>query len=198
MTTDFLVDLSRNGWVCQEACSVKPSSELQKKRVLEKLEIKRRFWAEQKIPLRIFTEREFSPTITKNLQWIRMLSFENQSEPWEGFHQTQADAVLNAIPGASQMELRQFCDTMDKELSLETGSTLGLMRYLLSQKKASVDISKPLNDHRSMADFLLRNEAVGREIAWCPYIYPTSYFGGRKTIVLSVFYGLIIQAMSFM
>jgi len=48
--------------------------------VLEKLEIERRFWAEQEIPLRIITEQEFSPILTKNLQWLRMLSFDNQSE----------------------------------------------------------------------------------------------------------------------
>jgi hypothetical protein len=65
MTTDFLVDILRHGKTYQEAWYVKPASELEKSRVLEKLEIERRFWVEQDIPLRIATEKEFSPALTK-------------------------------------------------------------------------------------------------------------------------------------
>lgn len=79
MTTDFLVDFSRDGKLLQEACFVKPACELEKPRVLELLEIERRFWGEQKIEFRMFTEREFSKTLTKNLEWLRSLSFDNQS-----------------------------------------------------------------------------------------------------------------------
>jgi hypothetical protein len=165
MTTDFLVDLSRRDEACQEACYVKPASELRKRRVLEKLEIESRFWAEQGIPLRIFTEQEFSPILTKNLQWLRTLSFHNQSAPSAGFHQEQADAVLVAIPRFGHLDLRQFCNCMDNELSLEPGSTLTLMRHLLSDKTVSVDLTRPLNDHRPMADFNPRRAIVGQEVA---------------------------------
>lgn len=165
MTTDFLVDLSRGGKTCHEACYVKPSSELRKNRVLEKLEIERRFWAEQGIPLRIFTEQEFSPILTKNLQWLRTLSFNNQSAPSAGFHQEQAEAVLVAIPRFGHLDLRQFCNRMDNELSLEPGSTLALIRYLLSEKTVSVDLTVPLNDHRQMSDFKPRGAIVGQEVA---------------------------------
>jgi TnsA endonuclease N terminal/TnsA endonuclease C terminal len=153
MTTDFLFDILRGGKACQEACYVKPSSELENPRVLEKLEIERRFWAEQDIPLRIFTEQEFSQVLTKNLQWLRTLSFDNQSEPWPGFHQEQADAVLRAIPRLSHLPLKEFCICTDQELFLELGSTLALMRHLLTIKAVSADLTVPLNDHRPMEDF---------------------------------------------
>ncbi|WP_241419497.1 TnsA endonuclease N-terminal domain-containing protein [Acidiphilium multivorum] len=39
MTTDFLVDVLQEGKLRQEACAVKPSADLKKRRVLEKLEI---------------------------------------------------------------------------------------------------------------------------------------------------------------
>lgn len=163
MTTDFLVDVLRDGLTCQEACFVKPSSELEKTRVLEKLEIERSFWAEQNIPLRIFTELEFSPVLTTNLQWLRTLSFANQSEPWAGYHQEHADAVLRSIPHLSHLHLKKFCICTDRDLSLEPGSTLALVRHLLTTKAVSVDLTVPLNDHRLMADFKPRTVMIRQE-----------------------------------
>jgi len=165
MTTDFLVDVLRDGKTRQEACYVKPASELEKRRVLEKLEIERRFWSEQDIPLRIFTEQEFSPVLTKNLQWLQTLSFDKQSEPWVGFHQQQADAVVASIPRLNHLDLRRFCICLDKELSLELGSTLALMRHMLKTKVVSVDMTVPLNDHRPMAEFSTHARLVGQEVA---------------------------------
>jgi hypothetical protein len=153
MTTDFLVDVLRGGQVCQEACFVKPSSELEKPLILEKLEIERRFWAELNIPLRIFTELEVPKVLTTNLQWLRTLSFDNQSEPWVGFHQEHADAVLRAIPRSTHILLKDFCTYTDHDLSLERGSTLALVRHLVSTKSISIDLTVPLNDHRLMEDF---------------------------------------------
>jgi hypothetical protein len=142
MTTDFLVDVLRGGRTCQEACFVKPSSELEKIRVLEKLEIERSFWAEQNIPLRIFTEHEFSPVLTTNLQWLRTLSIDNQSEPWAGHHQEHADAVLRAIPRSNHLHLKKFCFCTDRDLDLEQGSTLALVRHLLRNEDSASEITR--------------------------------------------------------
>jgi hypothetical protein len=163
MTTDFLVDVLRDGRPCLEACFVKPSIELENSRVLEKLEIERSFWAEQNIPLRIFTELEFSKVLTTNLQWLRTLSFDNQSEPWAGYHQEHADAVLRGIPRSSNLLLRDFCTSTDRDLSLERGSTLAIVRHLVSTKSVWVDLTVPLNDHRLMEDFKPRTGKVRQE-----------------------------------
>lgn len=142
MTTDFLVDVLRGDRTCQEACFVKPSSELEKIRVLEKLGIERSFWAEQNIPLRIFTEHEFSPVLTTNLQWLRTLSIDNQSEPWAGHHQEHADAVLRAIPRSNHLHLKKFCFCTDRDLDLEQGSTLALVRHLLRNEDSAFEITR--------------------------------------------------------
>ncbi len=163
MTTDFLVDVLRDGRTWLEACCVKPSAELERPRVLEKLEIERRFWAEQDIPLRIFTELEFSQVLTTNLQWLRTLSFDNQSEPWEGYHHEHAGAVLSAIPRLHDLSLKDFCTRTDRDLSLEPGSALALVRHLVAIKSVSVDLTVPLDDHRSMEDFQLYTRMTQRE-----------------------------------
>lgn len=60
MTTDFLVDIRREGHVRREAIAVKPSQGLDDTRTIEKLEIERRFWLRQGVPWRITTELELS------------------------------------------------------------------------------------------------------------------------------------------
>lgn len=164
MTTDFLVDVLQDGKLRQEACAVKPSTDLKKRRVLEKLEIERRYWIEQGVSYRIVTDLDFSPVVTKNLQWLRTLAFTSQSEPWAGFHRDQAEAVRQAIRLHAPLTLRQFCARMDQDLALAPGSTLTLVRHLLLSKAVAVDLTRPLNDHRSMADFLLRSPVAGREV----------------------------------
>jgi len=164
MTTDFLVDVLRDGKLCQEACCVKPSTELEKKRVLEKLEIERCYWKEKGIPFFIFTEKIFFPVLTENLQWLRTLAFAHQSEPWTGFHQEHANVVRLAIPKLGHLMLKDFCAQLDQELALEPGSTLALVRYLLMSKAVTVDLTVPLNDRRPMTDFVLQNPIAGIEV----------------------------------
>jgi hypothetical protein len=163
MSTDFLVDVMRDGKLCMEACAVKPSSELEKNRVLEKLEIERCFWTEQDIPFYIFTEQSFSPVLTKNLQWLRTLTFSKQSEPWAGFHQEQADAVRVAIPRLGHLSLKDFCACLDQELDSEPGNALALVRNLLVTKTITVNLLIPLNDKRPMKDFALQTPQIRLE-----------------------------------
>ncbi|KJS45757.1 MAG: hypothetical protein VR70_00270 [Rhodospirillaceae bacterium BRH_c57] len=59
MTTDFVVDVLRNGQLAVEALAVKPAAELDKRRPLEKLQMERLYWTGKGIPWRIVTEREF-------------------------------------------------------------------------------------------------------------------------------------------
>lgn len=165
MTTDFLVDVSRDGKLKLEACAVKLARDLENARTLEKLEIERRFWSEQKVPWRIFTDKDFNPVVMTNLEWLQNLDFSLQSEPWGGFHRKQSEAVCRAISRLSTLSLREFCRVMDQELALEIGSTLTLMRHLLLTRSVTADLTVPLNDRRLMADFSLVTPLAERDVA---------------------------------
>jgi len=69
MTTDFVITLE-NGYLVR---TVKPSSELQKQRVLEKLSIEREYWnqLDPDIDWGIVTEKELDRTFVSNLELIR-------------------------------------------------------------------------------------------------------------------------------
>lgn len=164
MSTDFLIDVWRDGKLRLEACAVKRSEDLDNKRTLEKLEIERRYWADRDVPWHLLTERDFDPVVTQNLQWLRSLRFQKQREPWCGFHQEQAEAVLQAVPHWGSLSLREFCQSLDRDLDLEVGSSLTLIRHLLLTRRVTVDLTRPLTDHRVMSDFQVRPPMAGREV----------------------------------
>ncbi len=70
MTTDFLVTHIVDGRPVDEARTVKKTAELVSRRILEKLEIERVYWAKQQTDWGIVTEREVLPVLAKNIELI--------------------------------------------------------------------------------------------------------------------------------
>ncbi|MCL2816094.1 MAG: TnsA endonuclease N-terminal domain-containing protein [Oscillospiraceae bacterium] len=66
MTSDFYIDTQQGASVL----SVKPSSELLKPRVREKLEIEHRYWSERGVTWCIITEHEINRTKATNIEWL--------------------------------------------------------------------------------------------------------------------------------
>jgi hypothetical protein len=70
MTTDFLVTVSTPAGNVDWARTIKPSSQLQKQRVIEKLEIERIYWQTNNISWGIVTEREMPMVLVKNIEYL--------------------------------------------------------------------------------------------------------------------------------
>ncbi|MDR2648744.1 MAG: TnsA endonuclease N-terminal domain-containing protein [Clostridiales bacterium] len=66
LTSDFYIETKQGTIVV----SVKPSSELGKPRVREKLEIERRYWNMRGVQWNIMTENEISHTKAHNIEWL--------------------------------------------------------------------------------------------------------------------------------
>ena len=66
MTSDFYVETPEG----ESVLSVKPSSELGKLRVREKLEIERRYWTARGMAWGIVTEHEINRTKATNIEWL--------------------------------------------------------------------------------------------------------------------------------
>ena len=86
MSTDLLVDIVRDGKQVLLARAVKPSEKLSDRRVIEKLEIERRYWAEQGIDWSIVTERDIPKTFARNIGWVHTCaSVETLGQPYPGY-----------------------------------------------------------------------------------------------------------------
>jgi hypothetical protein len=66
LTSDFYIETKQGAMVM----SVKPSSELGKPRVREKLEIERRYWSMHGVQWSIMTENEINHTKANNIEWL--------------------------------------------------------------------------------------------------------------------------------
>ena len=66
MTCDFMITTSTG----VKARTIKMTAELENARVLEKLEIERRYWVAQGVDWGIVTEREISRQKAKNIEWL--------------------------------------------------------------------------------------------------------------------------------
>ena len=138
MTSDFLVNSSLPK-IMKFSLQVKYSTDLNDVRVIEKLEIERRYWKKKNIPWFIITEKEISPVILENIKWLYPVSQAlpdtrtNESERIDFYkYQFRFCAGYNVIT---------FSQLVDKTYSLEPGTTLSELRYLIANRYILFDIS---------------------------------------------------------
>lgn len=155
MTTDMVVDVVRDGRLVTLARAVKPAAELEKPRVLEKLEIERRYWAERRVDWAIVTEREIPKTRASNIAWVHgFASLDDLAEPHPGHHEQMAVLIRRELPlRPVNVTLRQFCADMDVRLQMEPGSSLFLIRHLIAAKVIVCDMNEPVDDSSPLSRF---------------------------------------------
>jgi hypothetical protein len=148
MSTDLVIDVIRDGRVVTLARAVKPSSELAKLRILEKLEIERRCWVEQGIEWGILTEKDVPMTAVIGILWVHDYGYlDNLSQPYAGYYEEKAALIRRELPNwPGHLMLGRFCTEMDSRLGMETGTALFLIRHLLAIKDIRFDMNQPLDD----------------------------------------------------
>lgn len=153
-TTDLVIDLVRNGQIETIARSVKPSSELQKKRAMAKLEIERRYWTDRGVDWGIVTERELPEPVIRNLELLQGCGDLDQlNQPFAGYYAERAVLVASELEAWGDATLQQFCHVMDARLGLDGGGTLLLVRHLLATKVWLADLSHPITDTTQLTAF---------------------------------------------
>jgi len=69
MSSDFLIDSTRKD-LPKFALQAKRAEDLKKPRVMEKLELERRYWAHKKVPWFLITEQEIPAVVFQNIKWL--------------------------------------------------------------------------------------------------------------------------------
>lgn len=150
MTTDFLLTVKNKDGVFHVARTVKPYTELDKKRVIEKYEIERRYWLERNVDWGIITEKELPIEFVQNIQWVHPLyNFEIQGI-------SNADFSLLTLLLKKQLEMdkqksiQQVCNNFDLNNNIQDGISLSVFRHLVARKeiildiRTKIDINQPL------------------------------------------------------
>lgn len=154
MTTDFLLTvIEKSGPRSLIAWSLKSADELRgrnRKSVLAKLEIERRYWLQRGVPWRLFTNEDFDQTFIDNLDWLSYLTVEN------GVDATEFAAKLPVFLSAFESTLSQ--GLLLKDQLRNCAEALGgsvyrelvtdMFRYCAWHQLIELDLSAPISLQR--------------------------------------------------
>lgn len=140
MTTDFYY--CENGeW---KAAAVKPSSELVRERVSEKLKIERLYWEKHGIQWRIVTEENLNRTLTMNLIWLYTGENFEVLVPSEKLRECLQKAFLELYSDMS-VPFTAIVEVIEKECELRMGTVLQLFKKLIISNQIQIDLTKTIN-----------------------------------------------------
>ena len=138
MTSDFYVVTAKGAVVL----SVKPSSELDKPRVLEKLEIERRYWNARNIKWELVTEREINQTKARNIEWLSQAMDLGQF----GLTISQQTLCVNFFMLHNMSEPSgNFLRDLEIRFGLPVGIGLNIYKHLAYHKRIDIDINRPID-----------------------------------------------------
>ncbi|MEI8704716.1 TnsA endonuclease N-terminal domain-containing protein [Pseudoalteromonas sp. B62] len=136
MTTDQLLTIDSTQGISYHAISVKPESESNKQRVLEKIDIERVCWELLGVKFSYFTGNELTRIQSRNLDWASAPFRENPTR----FSDEQISSALTII-NVGQVFFKDVCNKLiSMNIATHDDSQL-LIRYLIADKYIDVDLS---------------------------------------------------------
>lgn len=160
MTTDLLLDARIDGHTSLFARAVKPAAALDDPRVLEKLEIERRFWLGHGVDWGIVTERDLPAVLIANLEWLLGAWTDRDWQPDEW---VAVAALDKALTGLTDATLSDFIAALAQELAVQPAEILAFIRRLLATRHWQGDLTTQLwNTELPMVRFSVSDAGAGR------------------------------------
>lgn len=163
-TTTFLITVKKaDGSEGYIARSVKTSTELEKKHIIESFEIQRRYWEARNISWGITTQKEINSIKAKNIEWVYTTLTDAQERGLEEEAKFQLSYQLREILIDNPSPIRNVIKAFDHEYHLDPGTGLYLLKYLIATKSVKVDMEKKIDINASAKEnFEIVNEKEAR------------------------------------
>jgi hypothetical protein len=146
MSTDFVLTIKQGTRTVFHARQAKYSSELDKPRTLEKLEIERRYWERRNVDYGIVTERDLLMVLVHNIKWLHprydVPSFSNLTKETIN----EIATVLTQMVLHEDAALRKITSDCDSRLKLSNGRSLSIARHLIATRYWKADMTKSLKE----------------------------------------------------
>jgi len=146
--TNFIVKIKNNNEEMQVAISVKSISELERKTVIEKIEIERRYWKAKQIKFYIITEKEINKQFVENIKWVREVLVNNSIEIKEEI----AEKLYYFLQNNVECTVINMLDEFDKVENLKFGTALFILRYLIAKKEIEINMKEKLDLNKLIQD----------------------------------------------
>lgn len=153
LTTDFLITVRGSNRVWYVPRTVKPASKLDNKRVIEKFEIERRYWARRGKELGIVTPEQLPRQLCLNL---RELHGKVKYEAVEHFPQQTISAISTRFDESlfGSTPVVEVADACDKAFQLEPGDSLSVFWHFVANRRWKIDLYKRLETGRPLGELL--------------------------------------------
>jgi hypothetical protein len=146
MTTDFRITALIKGKRVEQVRTFKLSKDLNSTRVLEKLEIERRYWERQRIDWGIVTERELSMTLVQNMDLIYDRHYFAENSTYSGDEIFAAATTLTRLVTEESLSLRRLALMCDDQLGFsEPGASLAIAYYLIANRFWKINMFLPID-----------------------------------------------------
>lgn len=149
MTTDFVLSVMGPIGVTQQARTVKPKEKLSSTRVLEKLEIERRYWHRRGISWGIVTESDIPQAFADNVAWIHPFRYQDALPLCEKEIE-RVSYVLTSRVIQDDTPLTGIASDCDNNLGLIPGVSLSLARHLLASRQWIVNMNQPIQPREKL------------------------------------------------
>jgi len=138
ISSDFLVDSTRKD-LPKFALQAKRSEDLKKPRVMEKLELERRYWAHKEVPWFLITEQEIPAVVFQNIKWL----YPAQRDEIVAEDLPQLiDTYSYHFAANPNTTLTSIAKKIDVAYEQQPGESLREIRQLLAQRVFTFDIFK--------------------------------------------------------
>lgn len=139
--TNFLVTIKRNFVEDQIAISVKSLSELERKTVIEKMEIERRYWKAKGVSFYVITEKEIDKRFVENIKWVREALIDKSIENKEELK----EKLYYFLQEYKEKRIIDVLNNFDEEEKIKSGTALFILRYLIALKEVEIKMKEKLD-----------------------------------------------------
>lgn len=142
LTTDFFITIREEEKIRFIARTIKPSSELNKERVIEKFEIEREYWENLNVDWGIVTEKDIPENLWKNIDFLHK-KYEISDEEYDF-----AELLYNDLSSYNG-KILGFLNAFDKNYNVEVGTGLTIFKFLLARKFIKLDMMENISLRQS-------------------------------------------------
>ncbi len=150
MTTDFLITLMIDGKRVERARTVKYADDLQSPRVLQKLEIERRYWEARGISWGIVTEHEIPGVLADNVEILYPYRYLDEDSRYSRRELYSAATALTQAVQESKLSLRHIALDCDAIIGFDPGTCLSIAYFLIANRYWEIDMYTPIQPGKGL------------------------------------------------
>lgn len=110
------------------------------KSVAEKFELEKRYFAAKGIDWGIITEKEVPKQLAENVEWVHT-AYKLEENADINFEELRNIAnILKSRLQESDVSINRITTALDKDMNIESGTSLYLFRHLIARKEIIMDM----------------------------------------------------------